>query len=224
MIKRLDQILDCKSIHSIWNFTSNVLMSTENWVPSIQKNGLFFVHLETYSQIPLSKGKAQLHVFFLFTGLHLASISKCVKLFAVTWVSTAPSPCPGFSPGRINCIVMFGWWWVMPSDVWWGRHDGVGQGAGCIVSSARQCTAHRLDVPLLTHVLICILLQPWHWDCWEASDAGDRRDLVQLKDCRCTEFSVRVPNPAVGASQVLFRDVAKFILWYNHWLQCQSIP
>lgn len=185
-----------------------------------KKMDYFFVHLETYSQIPLSKGKAQLHVFFLFTGLHLASISKCVKLFAVTWVSTAPFPCPGFSPDRINCIVMFGWWWVMPSDVRWGRHDGVGQGAGCIVSSARQCTAHRLDVPLLTHVLICILLQPWHWDCWEASDAGDRRDLVQLKDCRCTEFSVRVPNPAVGASQVLFRDVAKFILWYNHWLQC----
>ena len=61
-------IFDCNSIHSMWKFTVNVFMLTENGVASIQKYWLFGGNLETYSQIPLSKWKARLNVL-LFTGV-----------------------------------------------------------------------------------------------------------------------------------------------------------
>ena len=47
--------------------------------------------LETYYQIPLSKQSTAAY-FSEFTELSLASVSKCIQLFAITWVSTAPHP------------------------------------------------------------------------------------------------------------------------------------
>lgn len=63
LVKRHGQIFDCNSIHSIWNFTSNVFMLTENEVTNKLKNWWFFCNLEISSQIPPSKWKSQLHIF-----------------------------------------------------------------------------------------------------------------------------------------------------------------
>ena len=41
-----------------------------------QQTDDFIGNLETYSQIPLTKWKAQLYIFLLFTGLCLANVSK----------------------------------------------------------------------------------------------------------------------------------------------------
>lgn len=68
-------ISDRNSTHSFSKFTGNVFMLTESGVINIQKNWWFFSrNLETYSQIPLSKWKAQLHFFSLFIGLYLANV------------------------------------------------------------------------------------------------------------------------------------------------------
>jgi len=49
-----------------------------------QQTDDFIGNLETYSQIPLTKWKAQLYIFLLFTGLCLANVSKSMNLFPIT--------------------------------------------------------------------------------------------------------------------------------------------
>lgn len=92
MIRILNRMSDCNSIHSIWKFTGHIFMSTEIGVANVQKKKKkdnFFCNLETCSQMPLSKWKAWLCTFFLFTGQCLGNKSKCIQLFAITWFSTA---------------------------------------------------------------------------------------------------------------------------------------
>lgn len=36
--------------------------------------------------------KGRLHIFPLFTGLYLANVSTCIKLFAISRAGTAPHP------------------------------------------------------------------------------------------------------------------------------------
>ena len=90
IVKRWDQIFDCNSRRSIWKFTSDVLMKSE-WQIN-QKIDDFFSNPETYSQIPLSKGKARPHIFF-----HRAMFSQCIKMRKLTRhnLSWHCTPCPG---------------------------------------------------------------------------------------------------------------------------------
>lgn len=69
---------------------------------------LFFGNLETWSQIPVSKWKTHLHIFLLLIGPCSASIPKCIQLFVINWVSTAPSPCPVFNPDSSGHTQMCG--------------------------------------------------------------------------------------------------------------------
>lgn len=57
---------------------------TESKVADCQKKSIL-LYLETYSQ-------AWLYIFLLFTGLCLANVSKCIELFAITWVSAVLCP------------------------------------------------------------------------------------------------------------------------------------
>lgn len=72
-----------------------------------------FCSLETWSQILVSKQKAQLCIF--------CCLQVCVSQ---TWIQThkvichhlsqyctAPFPCPGFSPNRVRSAPTFGWYW-----------------------------------------------------------------------------------------------------------------
>jgi len=91
MIRILNRMSDCNSIHSIWKLIGHIFMSSEIGVANIKKKKKdnFFCNLETCSQMPLSKWKAWLCTFFLFTGQCLGNKSKCIQLFAITWFSTA---------------------------------------------------------------------------------------------------------------------------------------
>lgn len=95
--------LNCNPIHFTWKFAGTVFASTENWVENIPKTSYeFFRNLENYSQVPLSTWKTRVYVFLLFAGLCSANVSKRIQLFAITVVSTAPSPYPGFSSDNSN--------------------------------------------------------------------------------------------------------------------------
>jgi len=124
---------DCNSIHSILKSAGNVFVLTENGVANIPKNlWLFWQSWNIFSN-SLSKHKLKLHIFFLFTGLCLASVSKCIQLFAITSVSTALGPprvpvsaqtvtiaycCLvvmsnrwGPRPGQLGWAELLPWWW-----------------------------------------------------------------------------------------------------------------
>jgi len=94
VIKFLSWIFDCSSICSVWKFTGDISMSTENEVTNIQKNWWFFLqswNLFLNSFIKL-ESTATYFFFLLFTGLCLAYVSKCMILFAISWFSTALCP------------------------------------------------------------------------------------------------------------------------------------
>ena len=113
-------------------------MSTENGVANTV---FFFPILKALLKFLYQKKKLRLHIFLLFTGLCLPTVSKCIRLFAITWVSTPL--CPSLIPVSVKIVLIMHWCFVV-SD-WWihtwyqagllmgksHHHDGAGQEAGC---------------------------------------------------------------------------------------------
>lgn len=116
-MKFLSWISDCNSTHFTWKSACNVFMLTDNGVANITKSWFFFCNLETYSQISVSERKKA--AYSLFRALHLANVINMQIIFCHHLrVSTAPSPCTGFSPD--NAITH--WCWVV-AELWvhaWG--------------------------------------------------------------------------------------------------------
>ena len=72
-------------LYSIWKLTANVCMLTGNGVEKKKKKWWLLQeswHLFSNSFI---KMESLVAYFLLFTVLHLANVSKCIKLFAKTW-------------------------------------------------------------------------------------------------------------------------------------------
>ena len=75
---------DCNSVYFIWKFTGNIfVLKMESQIHTHTKI-IFFCNLETYFQTFLKTESTDAY-FSVFTGLCLANISKCMKLFAITW-------------------------------------------------------------------------------------------------------------------------------------------
>lgn len=92
------------------------ILSQINW------NDDFFSNLKAYSQIRLSKHKAQ-----LFAGLCLPNISKLINLFALNWAGTALHPPCALVSAQMGLIVL--WYSVCAEELgwatWWGRGRAV---------------------------------------------------------------------------------------------------
>lgn len=70
----------CSSIHSIWKFIENVFMSAENGVANIPKKlMIFFLNLETYSQILYQHGR-QGCTFF---AVHRTVLRQHIKMYKI---------------------------------------------------------------------------------------------------------------------------------------------
>lgn len=111
-----------------------------------------------------------------FTGLCLASRSKCVTLFAIIWAGTVQ--CPGFSPVGVSSTLMFCWWW---GPRWAPRREeplpwGPGVAGGWVTLQAvLGCMqAHRLDMSALPCTLswLLVLLVCWFFICISFSCGG----------------------------------------------------
>ena len=89
MIKFLGWISDYNSIHFISKFAENVFMLTEMELQIHKKPRLFHQSWKLFSNSCIKICKAT--YFSLFTGLCLVSVSKCIKLFAITLHYTTPS-------------------------------------------------------------------------------------------------------------------------------------
>lgn len=101
MIKFLSWIFDCSSICSVWKFTGDISMSTENEVTNIQKNWWFFLqswNLFLNSFIKLESTAT----YFFFFAVHRTMFSLRIKMHDIICHKliqhcTVPSPFPRFS-------------------------------------------------------------------------------------------------------------------------------
>jgi len=171
LVKRHNQIFDWNAIHSSKKITSNVFMSSENGIANMRKIWWFFLNnLESYSQIPLLKWKAQLQFF--------CCSQVCVKPMCQNPLSYLPSlelamhcaPCPSFRPDRVNrtllapCWVIAGARWEEPLP-WWHKAGG-----GRTVSCARLCADCELWVGCAWFRVYCgrgqisCALSPQRWE------------------------------------------------------------
>ena len=83
-------IFDCNSIHSMWKFTVNVFMLTENRVASIQKKIDYLGEiLKPILKFLCQNGKQG---WMFCCSQECVKQCKYIKLFTVTWVSTALCP------------------------------------------------------------------------------------------------------------------------------------
>ena len=94
LVKRHNQISELNIWWQLYTFNlKNVFMLNENRVANIQKK----IEKKTSILKPVLKFLYQnwkhgcFHIF-LFTGLCLGNVSKCIKLFAITWVGTVLCP------------------------------------------------------------------------------------------------------------------------------------
>ena len=166
MIKLLSWISDCNSVYSVhWEFIGNRLMSTENGVTYMtkkkkkkkkKKKSDFFQQSWDLFSNSFIKTESMAAPFSLFTGLCLASVSKHIQLFTITWVSTALSLCPCYSPDSVSCTMMFACWTtgVCPGlglAAQWGRASAMiawGRGRPQYELCWAAChPGHGLDIP-----------------------------------------------------------------------------
>jgi len=67
-----------------------------------KKNWWFFWQSQSLFSNSFIKMESMAAYFSPFTGLSLCSVSKCIQLFVLTWVSTALPHCPGFSWASVS--------------------------------------------------------------------------------------------------------------------------
>ena len=109
----LSWIPDCNSIHFTWKFACNVFMLTENGVTNITKNWWFFLSSwNLFSNFSIKKeNKAA------YSPFRAPCVANVIKMQIVIChhmrVSTAPSPCTGFSPDNANRTLTLGCCWAM---------------------------------------------------------------------------------------------------------------
>jgi len=94
----LSRVSECNSVHSISKFSGTIFMFTENGVTQINW-WLFFQSWNLFSNFFIKMESTAVY-YSLFRAPYSASVSKCIQLFAITWVSTALHPVPWFQPGQ----------------------------------------------------------------------------------------------------------------------------
>lgn len=116
MIGFLSWLSDCGSITFIWKFVGNIFIPTESGVTYIN-SWFFFLQscslLSNSSKKKKKKGKARLHLFHCSQDL----FRQCIKMHTIVshnlnYYCTAWSPCPGFSPDRVDRTPMCGCCWA----------------------------------------------------------------------------------------------------------------
>jgi len=84
----LSWMCDYISIYSIWKFAGNVFRLTESRVSNIQKIDDILYSWNLFSNC--IKMESTSIYSLLNTGLHFASVSKSINLFAIMWVNAVP--------------------------------------------------------------------------------------------------------------------------------------
>jgi len=98
LVKRRGLISNCNSINSVWKFTSNVFILTENGVTNKLKNWWFSCQSWNLFSNSINKTESTASCSLLFTELFLASVSKSITLCAIAWSGTALHTVPWFQP------------------------------------------------------------------------------------------------------------------------------
>jgi len=133
-----------------------------NWIYNhkyINQKLFFFSNLETFSN-SFTKTESTAAYFSLITGLWLTTVSKCIQLFDIIWVThcTEPFPCPGFSPDSADGTTVSGCCWAMGACSGPGRsvgqshcHDGAWQeldslwaAPGCLQPMGWTCLCYKI--------------------------------------------------------------------------------
>ena len=160
LVKSRDHIFQLNVWLQLYIFNmKNIFRLNESGVVNAAKDWSFLLAILKPVLNLLYQNRSKSAYFFQFTGLCLASVSKCTQLFAITWVGTAlPSPCPGFSSDSLNSTVQL----VLSNGCVPGPQLGVSTGQSCYHDGAEQEAAtlwamlgrmqavgHRLDIPAL---------------------------------------------------------------------------
>lgn len=121
MIRFLNLTSDCNSVHCIWKFAGRVFTLTENGVANNYKILSILVILVIIFKLALRflyhRGKHG----YMFSAVHktgywcLANVSKFIKLFAITWVSTALFPLLVLVSAQIGLIA---YWCLVVAEQW----------------------------------------------------------------------------------------------------------
>lgn len=102
------------SVHSFWISAGNVLMLTEMTELQMHWKTIFFQQSWNLISNSVLRMESMAVYFLLFKGLFLASVSKCIQLFAITWVST--TLCPPCALVLAQMVLISHWCVIVVSD------------------------------------------------------------------------------------------------------------
>ena len=150
----IDQFLSYKTLFlNTFTIMSYALLPAMNKSlhASLNKTCRIFLAILTIISNFFIKMKSMAAYFLLFTVQCLSRVSKCVILFAITWVSTALHI--SCSPAAAHTPLMAHWL----SGCCWAKAVLRGQGRvalwGCLMSFARTHAGHGLDMSVLSSSL-----------------------------------------------------------------------
>jgi len=162
-----------------------------NWKQNCKytKSDVFFQHSWNLFSNSFIRMESMATYFSLFRGLYLANITKCIKLFAIAWFSTAQSPLLMLVSVQTAVLLLLSTGCIprVRASHLAGNshHSGTGQraAAGRTGQDCMWPMAQRLDVPGLSHLLrslsVSIILWLWSWQ--KVMDQCPNKDWFSLE-------------------------------------------